>query len=198
MNLQEFFRTKNACSLETLYAGMFGLADALVYIHNFTFKEGDVTFSRIGYHHDLKPKNIPMKGETFLLAGFGLSKLKAEDVSSKTRLKGGDDDYLAPEYFNYECLNNQVGRALDMWSFGCILAEFATYMKFGKGSIDMFREFRKITHQIGAIAMTHYAFHLNGSLRPEVTNWLYTLTHDPEDVHICRLVDLYPLISGSG
>jgi serine/threonine protein kinase len=191
MNLHEFFRKDGIPPLVILYAGMFGLSDALVHIHNFQFEDGNVSFSCVGYHHDLKPKNILVRGTTFLLADFGLSRLKMEDQSSRTRLKGGEDDYLSPESFNHiALLNGLVGRALDMWSFGCILAEFATFINFGTGGVDFFRENRKDTRNIDGMPMTDYAFHLNGLLRPAVNEWLVTLKTDPEDEYLPRLVDL--------
>jgi serine/threonine protein kinase len=174
---------------DIIYANIYGLADALRNIHEFTFKDKDLKIEMIGYHHDLRPANILVNGGVFIIADFGLSKLKLDIETSKSRLRGGHDDYLGPESFNEaDWANGSVGRALDVWAFGCVLADIATYLK--ERSVVEFREKRKSDYGHGNIFTTDHAFHLDGQLKPAVDIWLQELLFDPHDKQICQLVTL--------
>lgn len=191
MSLHELFQTDTNLRPEELYAGMFALAEALSHIHNFTFEDGADSFSGIGYHHDLKPANILIRGRVFMIADFGLSKLKPNDQTSRTRLKGGSEDYLSPEAFKEADLSNgRVGRAHDIWAYGCVLAEFATFIEMGQGSVRTFREFRKVTRTANWLTVTDYAFHLDETLRPAANEWLEKLTAQSKDRQTAQLVAL--------
>lgn len=191
MSLHELFQRDTNFRPEELYAGMFGLAEALSRIHDFTFEDGEDSFSRIGYHHDLKPANILIRGRDFMISDFGLSKLKPYDQTSRTRLKGGSEDYLSPEAFKEaDFSNGRVGRAHDIWAFGCVLAEFATFIEMGQGSVDTFRESRKVTRTAEWRTVTDYAFHLDEMLRPAVNEWLESLTVQGKDRQSSHLVAL--------
>lgn len=171
-----------------IYAAVHGLADALCRIHHFSSGAQEGTVGRIGYHHDLRPPNILLHSGTFVIADFGLSKLRPDDQDSRTRLSGGDDDYHGPEAFNYnERLNGLVGRPLDVWALGCILAELATFIE-GK-DVAEFRARRKATHE-GAMEATDYAFHLGGRVRPAVKQWLDELVRAPRDPQAAGLVQV--------
>lgn len=191
MNLHEYFQTNINFSPEELYAGMFGLAEALSSIHKFTFNDGHDSFSCIGYHHDLKPANILIRERNFMISDFGLSKLKPNDQTSRTRLKGGSEDYLSPEAFKeFNLSNGRVGRAHDIWAFGCILAEFTTFIEMGHGSVKAFREFRKATRTAKWGTITDSAFHLDESLRPTVNQWLGNLSMQKKARQTSQLVAL--------
>ena len=188
MDLTQLFKSEREIDAHDLYLGMHGITDALSKIHDFSFKDRNLDFSRIGYHHDLRPSNILVQGKVFLIADFGLSKLKADDQDSKSLLKGGHDDYLGPESFNpSNYKNGLVGRALDVWSFGCILAEMVTFIE--RRSIAEFRAKREETYG-SDIIITDSAFHLEGEVRPAVTEWLSFLTLQPSDPQVSRLVTL--------
>jgi serine/threonine protein kinase len=180
MNLRKFLLStppdRPPLSTPSLYANIYGLADALARIHNFAFRDHGLDITRIGYHHDLRPENILIHHGRFVISDFGLSRLKPEEKDSKTPLKGGHEDYLGPESFDYqELVNGSVGRALDVWAFGCILAELATLIT-GQ-SVAAFRDTRKATHE-SQLAVTDCAFHLNGQVRPAVTRWLDFICRD--------------------
>jgi serine/threonine protein kinase len=51
----------------------------------------------IGCHQDLKPGNILVDGDTFLLADFGLSRFKESIEGSYTSYKSVGGYYVAPE-----------------------------------------------------------------------------------------------------
>ena len=165
-------------ALDCVCSGIYGLADALESIHNLVLVSDGVESRQIGYHHDLRPANILLCGTTFLIADFGLAKLKKEDETSRSSLHGGHPDYLAPEAFDeIKWENGNVGRALDVWAFGCIVAEFATWIN--GSDVEAFREARRLTHQHEHRQITDRAFHLHGKLRPAVENWLTNLQSNP-------------------
>src|SRR3546814_14191992 len=63
------------------------LASAVSNVHNIRLRastEG-LDFSGIGYHHDLRPPNILVSKETFILADFGMGNLKAADQGSQSK-----------------------------------------------------------------------------------------------------------------
>lgn len=188
MDLTRLFKSEREIDAHDVYHGMHGIADALSKIHDFSFKDRGMKFSRIGYHHDLRPSNILVQGKVFLISDFGLSRLKADDQDSKSILKGGHDVYLGPESFNaVDWKNGAVGRALDVWSLGCILAEIATFIE--RRSLAEFEAKRQATYG-SDITVTDSAFHLEGRVRPAVTDWLAILTLQPSDQQVPGLVDL--------
>ncbi|KAL7762872.1 hypothetical protein ACKLNR_006230 [Fusarium oxysporum f. sp. zingiberi] len=171
-----------------IYRNMFGVAEALSKIHNFSLQDDLGNISRIGYHHDLRPANIlvDIDRKLFMLSDFGLSRMKPNDETSKTKLRGGHDDYLGPEAFDTQAwVNGDVGRPLDVWAFGCILSEVATFLE-GK-SVEAFREKRRATHA-GQFSITDHSFHLDKSIRPAVVAWLSVLATAPCDPVMVHLV----------
>ncbi|KIW59393.1 hypothetical protein, variant [Exophiala xenobiotica] len=188
MNLAQLFQEDRELPAHSIYLGMCGIADALAQIHHFSVSDGRVEFNRIGYHHDLRPPNILVQGDAFLIADFGLSRLKRDDRDSKTRLRGGHDDYLGPEAFDMvDMTNGRVGRALDIWSLGCILAEVATFIE--SRSVARFRELREATYGT-EFRITDSAFHLDGKVRPAVLTWLDDLLHVSCDKELPKLLGL--------
>lgn len=188
MDLKEFLQRSPHINSDDVYVGIYGMADALSKIHNFTFQDEHVAINQIGLHHDLRPANILVDGNVFLIADFGLSQMKSPDQTSKTRLKGGHDDYLGPESFNdVDWTNGAIGRALDVWAFGCIVAEMVTYID-GKSVKDFYTQ-RIATHRTD-YPITDHAFHLNGYIRPAVRDWLANLAANAHDNQINDLVTL--------
>ena len=114
-------------------------------MHTFTSEALDLNLS--GCHHDLAPRNILIQGETLLLADFGLSTFHNMDQDSLTTFKEVRGSYIAPEcqtIHGSSVKTEKIGRASDIWSFGCILAEVLTYMVQGTKGVEQFREERKI------------------------------------------------------
>lgn len=121
------------------------LASALNEIHNCEiFLEADgrrIDFSQIGYHRDLKPKNILKMGETFMISDFGLAQFKDNELDSGVTWGWGFSTYSAPE-----CEKGaNVGRLADVWSLGCIFAEAVTFAILGMEGILGFNRVRRQT-----------------------------------------------------
>lgn len=161
---------------ETLLIALAGLSSGIEHVHNFV--ESKIDLSRIGCHHDLRPKNILVSKNIFLLADFGLSRFKNSSENSKTAFKTGGGDYLAPECEdsdnNFEKLD--IRRSSDIWSFGCIIAEVATYMRLGPKGVGDFREKRKFTISCWTLAYFHGG---QNQSNPSVDKWLKELESPP-------------------
>jgi len=144
-SLEDFLRSEQRPSGFVLdkqfYRALAGLASAISTLHN--YRSAALNLQMIGYHHDLKPKNILVSGNLFVLADFGISKLKLGE-DSRTMFRNGQGYYLAPE-----CENVQRGfekgvitRASDIWSFGCIMLEVLVFMTGGAKALKGFRDSR--------------------------------------------------------
>lgn len=157
---------------ESLVVALAKLASAIEQVH--FFAAHTIKLSLIGCHHDLKPSNILVDNSTFILADFGLSRLKGTSQSSNTRFKMGQGDYLAPESEDIDGSfeKHSIGRSSDIWSFGCIIAEVLTYMIHGIGGVKDFKEARR--YKNGNFRYSH--FH-HGPNQPStgVSTWLSRL-----------------------
>lgn len=142
--LFEYLRSKpkTPAPARTLFKRFYYLIDALDVLHNFTHEENGIKLQRLGYHHDLKPQNILVQNERFIIADFGLANFKSIDESSKTSWKMGTRGYGAPE-----ARNGDVGRAYDIWSLACILAEFVTFVVMGSEGVTKFVVHRTTLNQ---------------------------------------------------
>ncbi|KAI9861845.1 MAG: hypothetical protein M1824_001956 [Vezdaea acicularis] len=163
------------------------LASAIERVHNVT-AESLLDLPLIGCHHDLKPRNILVKGTTLMLADFGLSRFRDASEPSATRHRIGQGDYLAPECEDIEnsFAKGTIGRSSDIWSFGCITAEILTYMLKGPDGVKDFRNQRR--YRVPNYLFFH--FH-HGPLTPSqgVAGWLSQLESEPQVVPM-----LLPLI----
>ena len=132
----------------------------------------------IGCHYDLAPRNILIRQSKLLLADFGLSRLRPD--TSKSILVAGKGDYLAPEC---EPLRDDtfwkglVGRASDIWSFGCILLEILIHRIHPTNkaqAVENFKKKRRRTLWDGEY--TAYIFHFHDKPNPAVTEMLDSLS----------------------
>jgi len=149
-----------------------GLSSAIETIHNFFV--GDYDLKMVGCHYDLKPKNILVKDDKFLLTDFGLSRLELSDgpQESQIRVQGF---YYAPE-----CLpsltgaggRSSAGKEADVWSFGCILAMIITFLQYGPEGVTEFEMSRRTkTYVPNRGTFTTKSFHANGRLNPAIQDW---------------------------
>lgn len=171
----------------TFYDALRGLSSALKTIHDFNLSipSRQSSISRIGYHHDIRPKNILVTECTFKLADFGLASFKNLNEDSKTRWKSGIGDYIAPECMDGDLNHLQTGRSIDIWSFGCLLAEIAAYMEGGPPYVADFRKERTcVDNQTNWT--NHYFFEGNG-IKSSVKSFLEGISRVPLDQGICCL-----------
>lgn len=90
-----------------------------------------------GIHRDLKPENILIKGDTILLADFGLA-TQDESPSSHVASIHGTEKYMAPEHG----VRLTYGRGADVFAMGCIFLEFLTFAR--NISLEYFDNFRRL------------------------------------------------------
>ena len=122
-----------------------GLSSVLESIHNLHLNPTDynVEISRIGYHHNLRPRNILVTSNMFLLADFGLSRFKVANANSRTKWRENMGNYIAPECMNQDFEPQDVGRAIDIWAFGGIIIDVAWYREQGPKGVEKARSARQ-------------------------------------------------------
>lgn len=155
--------------LEWIFSQLAGLADGLRQIHGQRREEIDkqsglLTPQRTqrpwttGYHHDLKPSNIlhfyhlqePITTCTpewgiFQIADFGVGKIHPYDPkeSKNTKTPRGTETYQAPESRVHDSDGKlHISRPYDVWAFGCILMEIATWLLEGRQGLRQFHASR--------------------------------------------------------
>lgn len=129
--LHDYLRYDLSLATKSLFEKFYDLTEALHHLHNFKIAENGKQIRLFGYHHDLKPCNILFLDERFMIADFGHANFKDIDQPSQTLGELGTMAYRPPE------ARDGAGRAYDIWSFGCILAEVVTFAAKGaKGVVD--------------------------------------------------------------
>ena len=193
MDLEEFFTQKERlgkfqCNT-TFYTALSGLTSALIYVHNFrlTQDEHRVDVIRIGYHHDIRPRNVLVNASTFLLTDFGLARMKNVEMGSQSIWKDINSDYIAPECLDIDLANQNVGRAVDIWAMGCLVIDTISYMMNGpSGRIEA--QQRRLGD--GPYPNFREAWFFAGkSLKRGVLSWVGEL-QESEDVRIRELLEL--------
>ncbi|CVL08805.1 uncharacterized protein FMAN_14623 [Fusarium mangiferae] len=151
--------------------GLADLASAVDAVHNFVSDTLDLELT--GCHHDLKPQNILIQGETLVLIDFGLSTFRNPNEDSLTLFKETRGSYIAPECqssIEGRVKSHKVGRASDIWSFGCVLSEVFTFLICGSAGVQQFRNKRVILFTQG---IEWSRFHVGpGRSNPAVSQWL--------------------------
>jgi serine/threonine protein kinase len=145
------------------FCALQGLSSALAILHD--FHASDFNLQHIGCHHDLKPANVLVKNGSFLLADFGLSRLKTHEEDSKTTFRGMNF-HNAPECLDFDAgyTSSAVGRKSDIWALGTIVLDVVIYLLRGPEGLSAFEKSRK--HKIGVV--TFYCFHHGGQDHPLV------------------------------
>ena len=131
-------------SRSEIIKSLWGLSSALDAFHEYCLPQLDIR--RIGCHCDIKPSNILLVDGKLLLSDFGLSRLRRPEDGSQKTFTVGEGICMAPECEDIggDFRPGKVGRASDVWSFGCVLAQLLVWLKapHGKGSSAV-EEFRK-------------------------------------------------------
>lgn len=150
-----------------------GLANGIHHLHQYCpvskpSEQAD-RIAKHGYHHDIKPSNVLVKGTRLILADFGLSRLKDVNEATKTIWKNASPTYGAPEAYDPVTLQERrIGQAYDIWSFGCVLSEFATYALEGAAGVKTFRKAREQEGTEG----NNNCFHNDGEVSAPVMEWV--------------------------
>ena len=141
-----------------------GLASALVTMHKFTTED----LNLIGCHRDLKPANILVEGERLVLADFGLSRFVDSRESSSSTGPNIMGDFIAPEHesIDKDFARNPIGRASDIWAFGCVMLMMLEFSLHGKKGLEKFQKDRRI--QRDECSYIHYCFHDFDKINPSV------------------------------
>lgn len=163
----------------TFYAALTGLASALAKTHRLVLEEEEhgIRVEAIGYHHDLRPPNVLVSHDSFILADFGLGSLKDAESLSHTPYKPISGDYIAPECTNMEEIPQTVNRAIDVWAFGCLILEVVTYMLRGLDGIKTFRRNRLTPGRLPQWKDSgFYKPQAQGGIKQEVMDWIEELT----------------------
>lgn len=165
----------------TFYAALAGLASALAKTHRLVLDEEEhgIRVEAIGYHHDIRPPNVLVSHDSFILADFGLGSLKDAEALSLTPYKSIIGDYIAPECTDMDENAQIVNRAIDVWAFGCLILEVVTYLLKGPNGIKEFCG-RRLTHGrlSGWKDSGFYKPQAHGGVKQEVTDWVEELTRD--------------------
>ncbi len=154
---------------------MYGLASAVEYIHSCDIGGEDDNKTIIGYHHDIRPHNILVRRDTFVLADFGLAKMEERDSSSSS-YKGGGGDYIAPE-----CLvkGAHIRCAADIWSFGGVMVDIASYIEGGPEARSAAQDRREADGPYPGLTSCYFFF--DGEVKPAVVKTIRDLQQDPND-----------------
>ena len=183
MDLSEFLkldhRYKDFESNTTFFTAFYGLASALETVHNCSIEDGEDSFTVVGYHHDIRPQNILVRANDFVLTDFGLAKMSEDDRSSGTPYKAGFGEYAAPECMNENFLHQRVGRAIDIWSLGAMMVDIASFVE---GGAEGKRESVRMRREEGPPPLkSNTRFHAHGHLKTGVKKHIQSLEHDAKD-----------------
>lgn len=170
-----------------------GLSSGLSHLHEFRLSsmgpQEPQRTSMKGYHHDLKPQNVLVRGTDFVLTDFGLSRLKELDQDSNTPWKHGTFAYGAPECRDPKTLESgELGRAADIWSIGCILLEATVYAEHGPDEVNKFKADRCVQSEYGKVEAFHHDRKPHSVVEAQMER-LETSERKENDLRaVCRLV----------
>jgi serine/threonine protein kinase len=157
-------------SREELLCSIAGLASALWTLHE--FGTDDTEPSHKGHHQDLRPANILVDNNRFVLADFGLSSIKPLWELTQTPFKGRVGYCQAPEcadlgrpFKEYE-----TTRATDIFALACIILDLMTWYAKGPDGVKDFREQR----QFQTPPMCYFLYHKGNSANEAVVRHLET------------------------
>ncbi|KAH7176801.1 kinase-like domain-containing protein, partial [Dactylonectria macrodidyma] len=155
----------------TFYTELRGLASALSHIHQLYLdqKAHNGDFQGMGWHHDFQPTKISVSKDKFLLTGFGLE----SSAESKMLRQPTRSYYAAPEFMDAE-EEQTADEATDVWAFGCLIAEIATYMQLSAPGVKAFTEHRSPHGREGWT--DHQFYDAHGETKYLAEQWLESLS----------------------
>lgn len=195
MDLKQFFqlehRHQDFIHDATFYSALQGLCSALSHTHSLRLNHKDhgVNFDAIGYHHDIRPANILVNRNTFILADFGLGKVKDAEEHSQTHWTSTTGDYWAPECTDDERNPQEVTRAIDVWAFACLIADMVAYIYHGPKGVASFSSQRRSPGRCQWVDRVFYGS--NNRVKNEVIRFLEDLPEcGPQNIPVSPLVQL--------
>lgn len=182
MDLKEFLSREEPYGhfehLSTYILALHGLASALERTHGISIRSDGAEFEGFGYHHDLRPVNVLVSQDTFVLADFGMGRVREREELSTTRFKALAGDYVAPECTNENFAHLDIGRAVDVWAFGCLVCEVLIYASFGVGGLRTFRAARMVSRPLVEITDSLF-YDVRGGIKTVVKEWISLLATTP-------------------
>jgi serine/threonine protein kinase len=171
---------------KTFYAALSQLSSAIQAVHSLSFANEDMLVQKIGYHHDIRPQNILVTENTFVLTDFGLARFKLPEEGSETLWRETIGDYIAPECMTEDYTRLDTGRSIDIWSLGCLVTEIAAYMERGPGGVTAFANSRRRTKI--PLLIENACYFEGEELRQSADRWLSELILNPANRDIRALV----------
>ncbi|KAK3374186.1 hypothetical protein B0T24DRAFT_720737 [Lasiosphaeria ovina] len=156
----------------TFFSALHGLAAALERAHVIRVSDDGQDFDGFGYHHDLRPANVLVSRETFLLADFGMGKAREGQDLSTTRFKAWTSDYIAPESMDENSNPLDIGRPADVWAFGCLVCEVMVYAYLGVERLSAFRVERNVLRSPLSFQTDPMFYDGGGNLKMVVKEWV--------------------------
>lgn len=171
----------------SMFNAMQGLASGLRHLHFFELSGTRITESSTllyGTHQDIKPKNVLVRGADFVLADFGLSRLKPIEKGSQTIWKDATYEYGAPECRDRTTfVQGHISRASDIWSLSCCISELMVYMNSGSEGVQEFRNHRLMKDYYGVTR----AFHDGARLKDQILESLAEVEREADSSAISTL-----------
>ena len=173
-----------------MFKAIQGLASGLRHLHFFELSSArlaEASTLLYGTHQDIKPKNILVRGADFILADFGLSRLKPIEEGSQTIWKDATYEYGAPECRDRSTfVQGQICRASDIWSLGCVISELMVYMNNGSEGVQRYRNSRLMEDRYGKTR----AFHDGTRLKDEILDDLAEAEREADLLTISALFSM--------
>ncbi|RSM17151.1 hypothetical protein CDV31_004044 [Fusarium ambrosium] len=194
MNLEDFLKqeiTDDFRKHVTMSAAIADLASAVQAVHEVTMRSEvrPLYLTKYGFHHDIRPANILVSDGRFILADFGLAYPKPYDTDRPPTITWNSNvgHYIAPECMDRYFEHQIVGRSYDIWAFGCLLSELATYMELGPDGVERFRKSREADTYYDIPWGNGYFFEADPSgqgarLKSEVAVWFQSLVNASKDI----------------
>jgi serine/threonine protein kinase len=171
---------------EELFYSISGLASAIWALHEFVLE--DTAPSLKGQHQDLRPDNILVDGNRFILADFGLSSIKSIQEDSRTPFKGRKGYCQAPECadLRHPYREYKTTRKTDIFALACIIADLLVYLVKGTSGVGAFLDDRKFKES----PMCYSLYHKGDSANNAVAAWLENLVSENQSQSLRDMVDL--------
>jgi serine/threonine protein kinase len=160
---------------ELLYS-IAGLASALWTLHEFGTDDTEPSYK--GHHQDLRPANILVDDNRFILADFGLSSIKPLTELTQTPFKGRVGYCQAPECadLGLPLKEYETTRATDIFALACIILDLMTWYAKGTDGVKEFCERRKFEMS----PMCYFLYHKGKSSNEAVATQLKKIVEESD------------------